>query len=204
MPTGYTCIIDDNNATFAQYLWRCARGMGALVRMRDNSLGADAPAEFTPDRYYEHSLNRAEKRLAELRAMSDDDARAQHKAERGRVMQSTVEINDNTRETAAKYDAMRAEVEAWEPPTPDHEGLKKFMLEQLDTGFPSYCRNVYTPPPDEGWEVWRAEALGRAIDDVTRSAQRWEEEQERTRQRNEWLAQLRASVPYVSQPEKAQ
>lgn len=39
MPTGYTSIIDDNeNVTFKEYALRCARGFGALMHLRDESL----------------------------------------------------------------------------------------------------------------------------------------------------------------------
>ena len=30
-----------------------------------------------------------------------------------------------------RYETMLAEVEAWQPPTPDHEELKRFMADQL-------------------------------------------------------------------------
>ena len=30
-----------------------------------------------------------------------------------------------------RYDAMESQVLAWEPPTPDHQGLKNFMLNQI-------------------------------------------------------------------------
>ena len=36
-----------------------------------------------------------------------------------------------------KYLKVRQEVEAWTPPTPEHDGLKKFALEQIDMCIPS-------------------------------------------------------------------
>ena len=37
-----------------------------------------------------------------------------------------------------KYLKVRREVEAWTPPTPEHDGLKKFALEQIDMCIPSF------------------------------------------------------------------
>ena len=40
MPTGYTANIVDGEETFEEYVWRCTRAFGAMMHMRDDSLGA--------------------------------------------------------------------------------------------------------------------------------------------------------------------
>jgi hypothetical protein len=41
MPTGYTYEIEDGSITeLNEYVWRCARAMGAMVMMRDKPSGA--------------------------------------------------------------------------------------------------------------------------------------------------------------------
>jgi len=40
MPTGYTNCIKDG-VTFEQFVWKCARAMGALVMMRDEPSNVD-------------------------------------------------------------------------------------------------------------------------------------------------------------------
>ena len=42
-----------------------------------------------------------------------------------RLLQRYIDINE-------KYDKVRREVESWNPPTEEHEGIKKFALEQID------------------------------------------------------------------------
>lgn len=50
MPTGYTANVPDG-ITFEQFVWQCARGMGALVMMRDEPTGAPIPERFEPSDY---------------------------------------------------------------------------------------------------------------------------------------------------------
>lgn len=45
---------------------------------------------------------------------------------------------------------MRAKVEAWNAPSPDHEGLKKFMLEQIDSSLDWRSGALYQTPPPPG------------------------------------------------------
>ncbi len=51
MPTGYTDAVKDG-ITFDQFVLGCARGMGALVMMRDEPSGTPIPERFEPSRFF--------------------------------------------------------------------------------------------------------------------------------------------------------
>lgn len=67
MPTGYTANVHDG-ITFEQFVWQCARGMGALVTMRDEPTGAPIPERFEPSDYNAKRLQEAKDELVRLRA----------------------------------------------------------------------------------------------------------------------------------------
>lgn len=49
MPTGYTADLHDGkDVTFDQFVKQCARGMGALVTLRDAPWDAPLPERFEP------------------------------------------------------------------------------------------------------------------------------------------------------------
>lgn len=69
MTTGYTSIIEDG-CSFAEYVWRCARAMGANIRMRDDSL--DTPVrEYEVDPHHQEQAEAAAKLVAELESMPE-------------------------------------------------------------------------------------------------------------------------------------
>lgn len=183
MPTGYTAIIDDNpDVTFKEYAWRCARAFGALVLLRDDT-GARRDA-----------LTKAEAKLGELKTMTLQQAKALCEAEHQHRCQEIEKGNKREAEITRRYEAMAAAVRGWTPPSPDHEGLKEFMLEQLDTGRPSYAREPTELPKPPTAEVWLGKQLASVAKDVEYYRKRWQEEQEWTASRNEWLADLRKSL----------
>ena len=87
-------------------------------------------------------------------------------------------------------------VEAWEPPTPEHEKLKTFMREQLEDSM-----------EDENWYAdllaaarlrdergYFQAALDQAREDVVYHAKQQVGEEQRVAERVEWLRALRASL----------
>ena len=59
----------------------------------------------------------------------------------------------------------RREVEAWTPPTPEHDGLKKFALEQIDMCIPSVeSINEFTNKSKEPLDL-SDEAIAKFIED---------------------------------------
>ena len=196
MPTGYTSkIYDGTETTLRQFALRCARGMGALITMRDDPMDAAIPQRLEADTaYYDKQITRAEARIAELRAMTDEECDAaaeKFNAELVEHNRKRVEDNDALR---ARYDALIAETEAWEGAP---EGLKDLMLDQLRESrefdvSPDPLR--YAGQPRTGVE-WMAAELENAARELRYGIEGRDGEIARTQGRNEWLAQLHAALP---------
>jgi len=189
MPTGYTHIlIDKPKTTFKQWVLRCARAMGACVMQRDESM--DNPPRFTSEgtKYNEQELLSAKAQLERLEKMTLLEAETQAFAE---FMKDKAAYDKMCLELSARrkvFGAMRAKVEQWEPPSEDHEGLKEFMLQQLDTETPFL--DPPDPPKKRTDEQWLADSIQSAKDDVEYHEQQIKSIRERDDGRQKWLAEL--------------
>lgn len=193
MPTGYTCIIEDNPATtLRDYALRCALAFGHCAHQQDES--ADAPRVREIDPFYAEVIQKAEALLLKLRSMSEADIRAAFDDHVASVKRHNEEYAAEHASKAAAYARMRSQVEAWQPPTPDHAGLKKFMLEQIDLCYDPKEGPLEVPIPLSAiaWHEAHIERAKRDLDHWTRELQK---ELERVRKANAWIGALYASLP---------
>ena len=199
MPTGYTEIINrEPETTFEQFTWLCARNFGALVMLRDDS-NAPVPEAFEPSPYETARLEKAQAEVARLNAMTLEQAGEEARREYEAEIQARAERDSRRRAQAARYGMMLIKVEAWNPPTPEHDGLKKFMVDQLTESIKFDCSPIdYNSPwyalPSPYGETWLLEKKAEAAKDLLRAKTNWQEEQERVAGRNAWIKALRDSL----------
>lgn len=195
MPTGYTSIIE-KGATFERFVWTCARAFGAMIMMRDDSLDAPIPQEFQPSKYNFEEIEKAKARLYDLERLTIEQAESRARAEYTSECQRVADYREEKRQLRQKYDVMLERVRAWEPPTPDHVELKKFMVQQIEESIQFDCGN-YEPdePKLRSGRDWLAKVVAGATRDVAYHEREWKAEVERTKGRNDWMAALRKSVP---------
>jgi hypothetical protein len=200
MPSGYTCQIQ-SDTPFSQWALACARAMGATIMMRDDPLDTPIPDEFEPNtKYHDEGIADAQTRLMQLADMTDEKIAAdlKHRNDEQIAARKKTIIEDG--QTRAKYERMLAMVNEWTPPTKDHEGLQKFMQEQIaqsirfdchdDEDFLNRCYPLYVMTPQE----WREKQIAKEHENLAYHHKHRQEEIERTRQRNEWVKQLRESL----------
>jgi hypothetical protein len=199
VPTGYTAIIeDDPNVTFQQFAIGCARAFGALAHMRDEPQSKPIEDRVATN-YHVTELAKANQRLAELQAMTPEQKDAAFVAENERRDKEWVQYAAQEKDKLARYLKMRAQVVAWLPPTPEHDGLKKFMLEQIDTcvkhlgGSADYAHGT-TFKPFPSVEHWFAEQMRKVHWDIEYHTREDAKEKERVASANKWVADLRASL----------
>jgi hypothetical protein len=193
MPTGYTAAVADG-ITFEQFVWRCARAMGALVMMREEPTDAPIPERFEASDYNAKKLVEAKAEWARLNAMSVADAETCAATTHAEAVASYAKRTQERLELRNKYQAMLASVVQWDAPTPDHAGFKIFMVDQLKQSIDFDCCNRYDDAPValSGLD-WRADEIAKAARHIEYHAKANAEEIERTEGRNEWLRALRES-----------
>lgn len=201
MPSGYTADIGDGSIKdFRTFALRCARNFGACIMQRDDPM-SDPPKVAEPSDYHLVNKNRAIAELEKLNAMSDEAAATEAQkefdakaAERNRVLKEKSEVEQ-------RYKAMLAEVEAWEPPTPDHEGMKKFMRDQLNESIAWDCNtSYYTEPVLLTPQDWLAARRDNLNHDIEYHTKHYAEEVQRTNERGGWILDLYKSLEATPSP----
>lgn len=196
MPTGYTADLKIDTP-FSEFAMRCARAMGACVLMRDDSLAKPIPDEFKPSTFYRDELQKAQAEVERIKVLSEEQWLAEYEDYRKKETDRNESRRERDTEQADIYNRMIRLTESWTPPTPDHEGMKKFMLEQLreSLNFDVFGDEfIETHCQVKPYAAWKAERIARAMRNVTTYQQKWAKEQERTWERNEWLRALRESL----------
>lgn len=196
MPTGYTAkLCDGKKQTFAEFALTCARAFGALVTMRDEGLEVPIPKKFEPSPYHSEQIAKAHERLGIAERMSAAEAEKAARVEYEVALADYTKARQENDAKRGRLRAMRHEAEEWAPPTPDHAGLKKFMLEQLDTTIKFDCNDDYpTRPVLKTGEEKRRSEVEKALADIAYHDAELAKERQRCAERTEWVRALRASL----------
>lgn len=194
MPTGYTAEVADGKVTdFRTFALRCARAFGATIMQRDDP-SADPPKRREPSDYAAKRLVEDRARLAEVNAMTVEQAEAAATAEYEKAMADEEKYAANRRATRSRYEAMLAKVVLWEPPTADHVGLKKFMEEQIRESISFDCAEYPSRLQRLNGRDWLEREQKRLVESIGRNAQSQAEEEARCAGANAWIDALYASL----------
>lgn len=195
MPTGYTADVADGTITdLPTFAMKLARGMGALIMMRDEPSNAPIPDEFKPSTYNADKLAEAQAERERITAMSDEECQAAADAAVADYDKERAEAEANHAVRRQRYISMLDKVTAWEGAP---EGIKDFAISQLGESMHFDCREpfrFYQDRPSNDGKQWRKAALEKALKDIAYHAKAQSEENERTENRNAWLRQLRKSL----------
>jgi hypothetical protein len=158
MPTGYTDGVLSGKVTeFEVFAKQCLRAMGAAVHMRDDNF----KTEYYPDKPSSYHIDRVTeitKELAEMKTMSDDDIVRLRKLELKNDKKTYTKYIKDRKEGKKRLDDMLKKVNKYTPPTPDHQGIKTFMIEQLESTISYDC--------DADYYVGRVAEVEQAMKDI--------------------------------------
>lgn len=202
MPTGYTSYIKDGKITSGkEFLKLCTRAFGIAVDLKDESLDVPTPNHFDPHPYYEKaykdSLVSREKAYSMTLEEIKEDIISKYNDNKGRAEKILEEYKDEDK----NYLKVREEVEKWTPPTPEHENLKKFCLEQIDmslnTTLYEWCEkdiNKELDTSDDTIKKYIDILRDNADKKLKRAYKNWQEELRRAEEKNLWMKQFLDSL----------
>lgn len=204
MPTGYTAgIIDGEITTFEQFATQCTRAFGATIHMRDNPL--DSPYEpRTPSEYYVNSLQSQREKLEETKTMTDEAIVQDFE----NLLKDSLEYHERelekTKVNLGRLNSIMESAKSWVPPTEDHEGVRDYMIDQLEItikadGDPSYHVNKIVQAKKELEEgidpkVYREEKIKEIEDRISYYEGEVQKELERCKQSNDWMDKFLESI----------
>ena len=200
MPTGYTAPIYEGkeNFTFKKFVMRCARNFGALVEMRGEPLDAEIDFDkcFQPSDYYKKALERVEKEYQEFldNPPTAEELGKKYDEKVNNDFEKFLEREESRKALQEKYAAMLEKVKAWEPPTEEHNGLKEFMISQLQRSMDFDCV-VYSPYTDDREEYIKYHmSPDPLLKEIAYYKERYEKEVELCNNRKQWVMQLMESL----------
>lgn len=193
MPTAYTHkVMEGSCESFSEFALLCARNFGACVSMRDDPLSKDIP-EFEPSTYHKVELERSLKELEVLESSTPEDIEHLYKDYVKKELDYYKRASKEHINTRIRYEQMLLKVRLWNVPTQDHENLKKFMIEQLESSIKYDCYEV-TLDINSNMTTWFNDKLRQASDKVVYHEKHWVEEQSRVSTRNQWIKDLKDSL----------
>lgn len=190
MPTGYTYAVESGEITsLRDFALSCARGMGALVMMRDEPSGAEIPEKFEPSTdHHEKALQRAIGSMTEIESLSGEECESRAAAEYLDQIKRYEEQVAEIKLRNERYEAMMSKVRRWRTQA---EGIREFMLDQLRISMTGY--EPLFPKKLSGAE-WREAEKQEAMRTIAYSQKAIADEVHRTAERNNWLPALRLSL----------
>lgn len=93
-----------------------------------------------------------------------------------------------------RYQAMLDQVNTWIPPTSEHDGLKKFMIEQLTSSIEGDCGMRLDKPKHQMPVQYKAGLIRDARLNIKYHTEEHRKEVQSDNERNYWLATLRKSL----------
>lgn len=196
MPTGYTAPIyeGEENFTFKKFAMRCARNFGALIEMRGEPLDAeiDFDKRFQPSDYHKKALERVEKEYQEFldNPPTAEELGKKYDEKVNNDFKKFLERRESSKALQERYAAMLEQVKAWEPPTDEHNGLKEFMISQLQESMDYDCV-VYSPYTDDREEYIKYHmSPDPLLKEIAYYKERYEKEVELCNNRKQWVIKL--------------
>ncbi len=196
MPTGYTHPVQTGEvAAFPEFAVNCARAFGATIAMRD--MAPDAP--MTEENlafdtsYHAEGIIKAQERLETATSWTLEEAAEEARKYNQDQLKYYLKSVRERRETTRRYGSMLLQVEAWTPPTSDHEGLKTFMKEQLES---SIDFDSYTPERPEKIDgpTLQAKEVASAQRDIEYHTEHLTADEDRNAERIGWVNALKDSL----------
>ena len=143
MPTGYTAgILDGTITTVPQFAKLCMRAFGATIHLRDESLDTEYE-QRVPSDYHSKSIEKAKQSIIDAEKLTDNEIVDTRKKQLEDSKKYHLEAIEKAKKSTIEMNKILFDVRKWQPPTPDHTGIKDFMIEQIEKTIDFDCKTDY-------------------------------------------------------------
>lgn len=197
---GYTSIIEDKDVSLNEFVWRCARALGPLNHMRDSDM--DAPIVLPNNfhiTYHTERLQESQDSLLKYQKMSIVEAQGIADQEWVKNQEEAKEGLSKKNELLIRTKNLLQQVQNWSPPSADHEGIKTFMIEQLQNVIShdcdtSYCDRILKEKKLSAVD-WLQQKISWLEADVVTYTNYLAKANEREDFSTKWILDLQGSIP---------
>jgi len=190
MPTGYTYqITSEKGIKFKDFVMECSKAF--LIRMRDRS--GDVPERFEVDNYHLERIEEAIKEQEKFSKLTDMEKQAQWVQEAKGRERARDGYNKKNAEEKKKYEDMLLKVKNWTPPTDKHNGLKDFMIEQIE-GSIKFDIHDWDSELLKPFAKWLESMYDSLEHNLKYHSEEHKKEVKRVNDMNKWIKDLRDSL----------
>lgn len=201
MPTGYTAgILDGKTKDFKQFATLCSRAF--LVHLRDESMDSEYKKR-EPSEYHVKAIKDAESELKQVELSTDNEIiiQEQNSLIESKKYHQEAKLKDSLNKIIMEEFLEKAKT--YSPPTENHTGIAKFMVEQLEKTIDFDCFG--TDHVDELMEIEdkinnidvdkiRSEMKLKAFKDITYHTKAHKEDLEKCAESNKWYDDFIKSI----------
>lgn len=199
-PVGYGEI-----TTVKEFLLRCTRGMDIAQGTRDDSdgfLDGRIPMVLAPDLYWKERYAELIKKRDRYELFNLDKWRKMMQSDwEERVSRLKLILTDMQKENQ-RYEKMLVEVRKWNPPTDEHQDLKKFALSQLhdsiipQTELDFYEKEINSVPDfsDSGVGAFKIVTMRNLFNDISVAETQLAESRKNAEHNTIWMQRLLESL----------
>lgn len=143
MPTGYTAdILEGKITTLSQFAKRCMRNFGATMHMRDFDLNAEyVPRK--PSAYYKKEIAKAKKEISRIKNLTIEEIISEKVKSLKESQEYHLKAIEKANSDRSLLETLLKEAKEFAPPTAEHQGVKDFMIQQLETTIDFDCGTDY-------------------------------------------------------------
>lgn len=199
MPTGYTAGLTEKETSFEEFALRCARAFGACATLREEPFDNPIPDKFEVYDYHLKKIAEAKQAIEDFESKTPLELQTIINQRNEEIRERRQNRREKSEKIYAAYSKMLTQAKNWQPPTPDHQGLQKFMVEQLETSMSDALTEeqiIQYNPFVEG-EGFRERELKSLFKNLQYHEQEHQKEIDRTNMRNQWVSALRKSLKEV-------
>ena len=143
MPTGYTAgILDGTITTFPQFAKLCMRAFVATIHLRDESLDHEYEPRVPSD-YHSKAIEKAKQSIIDAQKLSDNEIIEIKRKQLEDSKEYHLKSIENAKKSTIEMNKILSDVRKWQPPTTDHNGIKDFMIEQIEKTIDFDCKTDY-------------------------------------------------------------
>jgi hypothetical protein len=203
MPTGYTAgILDGKITTFPQFAKKCMRAFGATIHMRDDAMDAEFK-ERTPSEYHLKNIEQSKLSLKAAQSFSDELIISNKIKELEDSKQYHLKSIEKVKSDFVKLNSILKDVNAWNPPTSEHTGIKDFMADQISQTINLDCKTKYHDEALASIELKlltinansiREEMIAKAKKNFEYHTKEYNADVERCQKSNQWVTDLLGSL----------
>lgn len=200
--TGYTEQIENGNVTTGKdFLKLCTRAFGVAMDMMEKPLTVPTPTQFEPNPYYKQKYDKAVEVRDKWRQMTFDEAKQEMIEKHNAEITQIKKFLEKYKLEDEKYKKVRDEIKEWIPPTPQHEALKNFALDQIDLSMNTYLYNSLEKELNKELDI-SDDTVWKYINNMNASCEKnvgeayeqWQKDLKRTAEKNTWMRQLLESL----------